>query len=321
MNDLQSILENNVPIPETYRNNKTLEEIKIDLEELDFTIVTNPHLFNLRSLIQSHFGPSTKRVKVIQDNGFVDTGDLEIDNENHSYWANGIPVHNTINLPYEYPLEEFKQVYLNAYNTGYIKGVTTYRAGTMASVLSVKEEKNAEASDEEIILQDVKLPASSPAIVKKIKSEGKKWYITVILNEEQNRPFALFVQTNAVEKNVTTVGAVDKLIELARTKGIPERHVLDVEEKMAGEANAIKIARVISLLLRHGVLIKNIVRILETLDVPIGSFIFQIKKFLSQYIKDGEKVVGMVCESCGSHNVVYSEGCFKCSDCGNSKCG
>jgi ribonucleoside-diphosphate reductase alpha chain len=227
----------------------------------------------------------------------------------------------TINLPYDYTYEDFKNIYLDGYKTGYIKGLTTYRMGTMTTVLSAKEEQHAEASDEEIILDDVKLPASSPAIVKKIKAEGKKWYLTVILDDEQKRPFALFVQTNAVEKNVTTVDAVDKLLELARNKGIPDRHIVDVEDKMAGEANAVKIARMISLLLRHGVLIKNIIRVLDTIDVTIGSFIFQIKKFLSQYIKDGEKVEGVKCENCGSNNVVYSEGCYKCNDCGSSKCG
>lgn len=230
-------------------------------------------------------------------------------------------ISKTINIPYEYPLDKFKDVYLDAYKTGYIKGLTTYRMGTMTTVLSAKEEKNAEASDEEIILDDVKLPSSSPAMVKKIKAEGKKWYLTVILDEEQKRPFALFVTTNNVEKNVSTEDAIEKLIALARTKGIPERHIVDTEHKMNTDTNAVKIARAISLLLRHGVLIKNIVRVLDTVEVTVGSFIFQIKKFLGQYIKDGEKVEGAKCENCGSPNVVYSEGCYKCNDCGSSKCG
>ena len=76
----------------------------------------------------------------------------------------------------------------------------------------------------------------------------------------------------------------------------------------------------ISFLLRHGVLIKNIVRALDAVqDVFVGSFLFQIKKFLSTYIKDGEDT-GESCDECGGQ-VVFSEGCFKCVQCGSSKCG
>lgn len=231
-------------------------------------------------------------------------------------------ISKTINIPYDYPFEEFKKVYTEGYKTGYIKGLTTYRMGTMTTVLSAKEEKNADASDEEIILEDVKLPDSAPAVVKKIKAEGKKWYLTVVMDEEQKRPFALFVQTNNQEKSVTTSDAMDQLFALAERKGIPSRHIEDVKAKCGNDTNASKIARVISLNLRHGVLIKNIVLTLDKVEnVTVGSFLFQIKKFLETYIKDGEKVEGEKCQSCGSHNIVYSEGCKKCNDCGSSRCG
>ena len=68
-------------------------------------------------------------------------------------------------------------------------------------------------------------------------------------------------------------------------------------------------------------LIKNIVAALEKVeDVYVGSFTFQIRKFLASFIKDGEKVVGVKCEMCGSDSIVYSEGCSVCKSCGSSKC-
>lgn len=231
-------------------------------------------------------------------------------------------ISKTVNVPNEYPFEKFKDIYLDSYNSGVVKGVTTYRAGTMTAVLSAKDEKNAEPGDEEIILEDVKLPDSAPATVKTLKAEGVKFYLTVVWNEQQTRPFALFVQTNQREREFITHDAVDRLIELARAKGIPERHIDDVLEKIGRDNNVSKIARTISLLLRHGVLIKNITRTLDLVEnVNAGSFVFHIKKFLSSFIKDGEKAEGAKCENCGGHNVVYSEGCFKCVDCGSSKCG
>lgn len=227
----------------------------------------------------------------------------------------------TVNIPHDYPYEEFKDLYLDVYKTGYIKGFTTYRAGTMTSVLSAKEEKTATNADEEIILDDVKLPDSSPATMKRLRADGKKWYVTVIVNETQARPIAFFVHTNHHEKNITSNNAVELLLKLARDKGIPEQYVTEIEEKTIGDNNTSKIARVISLNLRHGVLIKNIVRTLDMVDdVYVGSFIFAIRKYLSTFIKDGEKVEGAKCESCGGE-VVYQEGCYKCVNCGSSKCG
>lgn len=227
----------------------------------------------------------------------------------------------TVNVPNDYPFANFANIYLDSYRSGYVKGVTTYRSGTMMTVLAAKDEKNATDADEEIILDDVKLPDSSPATMKTLKAEGVKFYTTVIWNEQQTRPFALFVQTNHREKQVLTHDAVDRLIALAGSKGIPQRHIDDALSKMSQDTNTTKIARSISLLLRHGVLIKNIVLALDHVENAfVGSFVFHIKKFLSTFIKDGEKAIGQKCSNCGSINVIFQEGCSVCRDCGSSKC-
>jgi len=228
----------------------------------------------------------------------------------------------TCNIPHDYPFEKFKDLYLEVYNTGFIKGFTTYRAGTMTSVLAAVDEKTATNEDEEIILDDVKLPDSSPATMKTLRAESKKWYLTVIWNDTMTRPFALFVQTNHHEKNVIALDAVDRLTALAQRKGIPQQFIDEVHNKISGNDNASKIARMISLCLRHGILIKNIVSELDKIEEAyVGSFLFTIKKFLSSFIKDGEKVEGVKCSECGGGNVVFQEGCSVCKDCGSSKCG
>lgn len=225
----------------------------------------------------------------------------------------------TVNVPNNYSFERFKDIYLDAYESNYVKGVTTYRSGTMTTVLAAKEEST---SEEEIIKEDVQLPASAPATMKTLKAEGKKWYLTVVYHETNKRPFALFVQTNAYEKNVVAEEAVEVLIALARKKKIPKRHIDGVLEKIKTDNNVNKTARMLSFLLRHGVLIKNIVAALDKVESAYaGSFVFAIKKFLSTYIKDGEPVEDAKCENCGSTNIVFSEGCSKCVSCGSSKCG
>ena len=228
----------------------------------------------------------------------------------------------TVNVPYDYPFEDFKTIYTDAYSSGVVKGVTTYRSGTMTTVLAARDEKNATADDEEIVLEDVKLPDSAPATMKTLKAEGRKWYLTVIWNETKTRPFGVFVHTNSHEKNTTASDAVERLTELAKRKGIPSHHIEKVQEKISADNNTTKIARMISMCLRHGILIKNIVATLDHVDSAYaGSFLFAVKKWLASFIKDGERVENERCQECGSDKVVFQEGCKKCVSCGSSKCG
>lgn len=184
--------------------------------------------------------------------------------------------------------------------------------------------KEADTIDvsERITVTDVKLPSDAPARMKTLRAENKKWYLTIVFRDyEAKQPFALFCQTNSLEKSAQTSDALDRLLALARTKGILAEHIESTATKCANASNTSKLTRAISLLLRHGVLIKNIVAELDNMDdVVIGSFLFQIKKFLSQYIQDGEVVETETCTTCGG-TLVFSEGCMMCRDCGNSKCG
>lgn len=180
--------------------------------------------------------------------------------------------------------------------------------------------KDKEVVKETVISENVVLPDDSPARMKTLRAEGRKWYLTVVYHEVSKHPFALFCHTNHNEKSAQTSDAVERLLSLARTKGILEEFVSSVEDKVKNDSNPSKVTRSISLLLRHGVAIKNIVGELDKMqDVFVGSFLFQIKKFLSNYIHDGEEAEGG-CSECGGV-LIYSEGCMACKDCGSSKCG
>ena len=228
----------------------------------------------------------------------------------------------TINIPNEYDFESFKNVYIDGYQTGTIKGITTYRSGTMTTVLSAKDEAKADDSEEEIILDDVKLPESSPAEVKVLRAEGKKLYCTVSMLPDSNRPFALFVKSNYSETSLVADEAVELLLELAVAKGISQVHIDDQMKKMKSDNNINKVARLVSLNLRHGVFIRNIVATLDKSENAVaGSFTYAIKKLLGNYVKDGEVATGVTCNDCGSDAVVFESGCYVCKQCGSSKCG
>ncbi len=175
--------------------------------------------------------------------------------------------------------------------------------------------------DESVIVTDVKLPSDAPARMKTLKADGKKWYVTVVYHPSSEKPFALFCTTNRKEKSVQTSDAVERLLTLAGERGILAKHIDALQAKIQTDSNTTKLTRTISLLLRHRVKVVDIVSCLDNMeDIFVGSFLFQIKKFLSNYIRDGEAVSGAVCGDCGSSNLVYSEGCMMCADCGSSKC-
>lgn len=191
--------------------------------------------------------------------------------------------------------------------------------GKIVNFSLAKEDKQEDAK---VLITDVKLPDDAPARMKTLRAEGRKWYLTVVYHPQSETPFALFCTTNSKEKSAQTSDAVDLLVDLARNRGILDEHIESLLGRIAHENNVNKLTRTVSLLLRHQVPIVDIVNTLDkTEDLFVGSFLFQVKKFLSQYIKDGQEVDGGKCDDCGSTHLIYSEGCMACADCGSSKCG
>jgi len=318
-------------IPASYRSEKTIEDIKNDLNSLNWDDVTNQHLFNLRAVIF----PQPKTVTGIRMVGKKQTGDLEIDHPSHSYYANGVPTHNTVNLPADYPYDDFDKLFRDAWKSG-VRGITTYREGTMTAVLETNKKKDKETKkakeelkdfyeewegheDGRVRIDDVQLPSEYPMTGFKIVSEGRKWYISVAFKDKKmTKPFGIFVTTNHRENDVKTYSALSAMEQLATEAGILERIIEDNRKKYAGQTNINKLARTISLLLRHNVDIALIVKTLDALDdIPVFSFIYRIKKFLTKYITEMEN--GMSCPECGE-TLIYTEGCIKCSQCAYSKC-
>lgn len=226
----------------------------------------------------------------------------------------------TVNIPHDYPYEDFKDIYIDAWKAG-IKGITTYREGTMASVLSLKEEKESHNGLEETILKyDVKIPDNYEAKGVVLRAEGKKWYLHVPWLPHSDRPFALFVSTNHPEPTVITANTLEVLEELAREKEIPEEWIESNKAKCITQKNATKIARAISLLLRHGVAIKNIISALDKVEISPGTFVFQIKRYLASFLKNGTPAQGE-CPQCGSKKLIFVQGCKECTECRMSLCG
>jgi ribonucleoside-diphosphate reductase alpha chain len=235
----------------------------------------------------------------------------------------------TVNLPNEYSYEEFKSLYMSAWKSG-IKGLTTYRAGTMTSVLEEQKtkvyqnelERQFEEAGENIITNVVKIPHEYFARGFKIKDNGKKkWYINLaFVDEAMVRPYAIFVNTNNIESTEVTEELINSMEKLLIKRGLPKNLIEEQIEKYESQKNTTRIARIIGMALRHNLKIQDIVEILDQYPHEISSFVFHMKKLLAKYIQDGTKVKKEKCDSCKYASIIYQDGCKICSNCGWSKC-
>lgn len=227
----------------------------------------------------------------------------------------------TVNLPFEYPYEDFKRLYTELYNTGVVKGGTTYRAGTMTAVLSDKSSSDNVTNDNTIPKTNApKRPKTLTCDVHHLTVSGDKWIVLVgLLGEDPYEIFA-FKKKNI---NLSEKFKHGKLTKVRKGKydleldGFTLEDLKELFESDEQEA----LTRMISTSLRHGADINFIYEQLMKSEGTIVSFSKAIARTLKKYLKD-ENFSAITCESCGSPDgMTMQEGCYKCKDCSYSKCG
>lgn len=235
-------------------------------------------------------------------------------------------ISKTSNLPNDFPFDKFKDLYLEAHDKGLI-GFTTYRDGTMESVLSKIQDKEEE-QDVHIVTKYVKLPSTlDNGPTKIIKREGIKFYIHFsYLVEDKNHsyPVAIWITTNHqyTGEAIYVNRSIKALVDLLEKFEIPNEEVTKQLEKASKDQPNSKLAKFISMCLRHNLPIPAIINSLENIEGDnISSLLTAVRKFLASHIKDGTKVKNKKCSVCGSTNLVYQSGCSLCRDCGTSGCG
>jgi ribonucleoside-diphosphate reductase alpha chain len=228
----------------------------------------------------------------------------------------------TVNLPTEYPYEDFKKLYTQLYNTGVIKGGTTYRAGTMTSVLSEKSTSEASSSKDDLFKRTdaPKRPKTLNCDIHHLSVSGDKWIVLIGLYD--NYPYEVF----AFKKksiNISEKVKSGKLTKIKRGRYDLELDFFTLENiKEHFESNEQEaLTRMISTAMRHGAEINFIYDQLMKSEGTIISFSKAIARTLKKYVKD-EMYEAEDCPECGSKGtLVRQEGCYKCISCGWSKCG
>lgn len=223
-------------------------------------------------------------------------------------WAKWIDssISKTINLPNNYPYDDFKRIYLDAYKSGVIKGITTYRDGTMTSVLSSTEKKETPIK---------KRPKKLPCDIHHPTIKGIKYYVAIGL-DDAGKPYEIFAGENGIDKDISS-GFIQR-IRNGRYSLIADNEVVieDMGERCSNEEEAV--ARLASISLRNGVDIQSIVDQLEKTKGSLSGFAKVMCRILRKYIPEATKSNDK-CPECANY-LVYQEGCKKCANCGFSKC-
>ena len=211
-------------------------------------------------------------------------------------------ISSTVNLSKDSTVQDVKDVYEQAFKSG-LKGVSVYRDGSRAGVLIT--------DDSDSNLQEGHAPKSPdrlPAIRVIRKFEGRKFYFTVTMNN--GSPYEVFLSTNAHTSATNCDIAVEALEKLLRRHKIAQNLIDEQIEKSKHQANSVKVCRLVSMAMRHGIDLFKIVKTLVDLDMPVSTFIYHLGKVLSEWVPNGtpyDKESGWIFQNGCVINVVTGE--------------
>ena len=244
-------------------------------------------------------------------------------------------ISKTVNLPADISFEDFKDVYLNAYQSG-CKGCTTHRPNDVTGSVLIAEdqpqqsvETASQASQAETTMGMVshshdilKRPEMLTGSTYKLNwpENAHALYITIsdIFHDGKTRPFEIFINSKNMEHYAWTV-ALTRMISAVFRRGGDVEFVVE-ELKAVFDP-------------RGGAFMKG--GYVPSILAAIGGVIEQHMKDIG-YVDSDEEVmptepdpgfktqrllnVPDLCPKCASSNFVSEGGCQTCKACGHSKC-
>lgn len=244
-------------------------------------------------------------------------------------------ISKTINCPPDLSFEDFKAVYLEAYDQG-LKGCTTFRPNDVTgSVLSVSEPARPEPVQAALPLEAVRDPFlhAEPGEVIYMKQPlarhevlpgftyKLKWadsdhaiYITIndILQDGRRRPFEIFINSKNMEHFAWTVALTRMISAVFRRGGDVSFVVEELKAVFDPRGGQWMEGRYVPSLLAA------IGGVIERHMIDTGFLKPDAKPGLALAVNDQQR--GAQCPRCGEATLVFQEGCSTCLSCGYSKC-
>lgn len=217
-------------------------------------------------------------------------------------------ISSTCNLPKEATIQDVYDIYINAWKEG-LKGITVYRSGCKREGILTTGNTNNISN-----IKAPKRPKELVADLHLVKVKGEQFIVLIgLLN---NKPYEIFAFRPNLQINISNhKGIITKKSKMHYNF---KSDILEITELELANTNEEEKAATLyaSMLLRHGIDIKYIIKTAKKVNSNISSFTSAMCRILSRYldIDEGEK-----CPECGG-TVIRESGCVHCKDCGWSRC-
>ncbi|MEL6293026.1 MAG: adenosylcobalamin-dependent ribonucleoside-diphosphate reductase [Pseudomonadota bacterium] len=236
-------------------------------------------------------------------------------------------ISKTINCPEDISFEDFKDVYMQAWDTG-CKGCTTYRPNDVTgSVLSVSETSESvpqvdSGADVIYMSEPLDRPEALEGHTYKLKWPDSEHalYITIndLVQSGHRRPFEVFINSKNMEHFAWTVALTRMISAVFRRGGDVSFVVEELKAVFDPRGGAWMQGKYIPSILAAigGVIEHHMIRIGFIEGEGMG-----LKSDPKAQVVGLDGPRGQSCSSCGSFEMRMIEGCMTCGSCGYSKCG
>ena len=247
-------------------------------------------------------------------------------------------ISKTINCPEDISFEAFKDVYMQAWDSG-CKGCTTYRPNDVTgSVLSVSDEKTAPdvvAKDDDEPMQPhgdviymsepLDRPQSLEGSTYKLKWPDSEHAIYLTVNDiivgGRRRPFEVFINSKNMEHYAWTLALTRMISAVFRRGGDVSFVVEELKAVFDPRGGAWVQGKYIpSILAAIGGVIERHMVAIGFLEGE-GQGLKSDPQAEAMAVNSDSKPRGKACPSCGQFDMRMVEGCMTCASCGYSKCG
>jgi ribonucleoside-diphosphate reductase alpha chain len=247
-------------------------------------------------------------------------------------------ISKTINCPEDISFEAFKNVYMQAWESG-CKGCTTYRPNDVTgSVLSVSESTDkvpgetpdhgagdfpAEGGEVVYMSDPLDRPTELEGATYKLKWPDSNHAIYVTVNDivlnGHRRPFEVFINSKNMEHYAWTVALTRMISAVFRRGGDVSFVVEELKAVFDPRGGAWMNGKYIPSILAAigGVLERHMVSIGFLEGEGLG---LKTDPTVPVSGQDGARPRSPACPACGSYDMRMIEGCMTCGSCGHSKC-
>jgi len=203
-------------------------------------------------------------------------------------------VSKTINMPNSAAIDDVKQAYLLSYNSG-CKGITIYRDRCKETQVLYHGTEQLEAAPAAKALKPRRRPLNLIGSTVKIRTSFGNLYLT--LNHFEGKPFELFATLGKSGKDTQAhTEALGRLISLLLRSGVPVKEIIEQLKGIGGSQPIFE---------GDGIILSLPDAIAQGLERALGETV--------EITRDD------MCPSCGAPTI-HAEGCVRCVSCDYSKC-